>query len=182
MEKVKIHELAKNLGVDSKKLLEIAKENGIEAKSHLSSITKEESKVLERLLKGVFGKKSLKNINEKYKNLDYYNWLITLKNTKEIIGCINLRIDDHNDSVEFNYAIDNRFTNNGYMTETLMKIKQFALENLKVNRFQGGCCVENLASKKVMEKCGMHFEGTLRNYIKLKDGFHDMHMFSIINN
>ena len=65
MEKVKIHELAKNLGVDSKKLLEIAKENGIEAKSHLSSITKEESKVLERLLKGVFGKKSMENKKEK---------------------------------------------------------------------------------------------------------------------
>ena len=65
LEKVKIHELAKNLGVDSKKLLEIAKENGIEAKSHLSSITKEESKVLERLLKGVFGKKSMENKKEK---------------------------------------------------------------------------------------------------------------------
>ena len=65
MEKIKIHELAKNLGVDSKKLLEIAKENGIEAKSHLSSITKEESKVLEKLLKGVFGKKSMENKKEK---------------------------------------------------------------------------------------------------------------------
>ena len=65
LEKVKIHELAKNLGVDSKKLLEIAKENGIEAKSHLSSITKEESKVLERLLKGVFEKKSMENKKEK---------------------------------------------------------------------------------------------------------------------
>ena len=65
MEKIKIHELAKNLGVDSKKLLEVAKENGIEAKSHLSSITKEESKVLEKLLKGVFGKKSMENKKEK---------------------------------------------------------------------------------------------------------------------
>ena len=65
MEKIKIHELAKNLGVDSKKLLEVAKENGIDAKSHLSSITKEESKVLEKLLKGVFGKKSMENKKEK---------------------------------------------------------------------------------------------------------------------
>ena len=65
MEKIKIHELAKNLGVDSKKLLEIAKENGIEVKSHLSSITKEESMILEKLLKGVFGKKSMENKKEK---------------------------------------------------------------------------------------------------------------------
>ena len=51
MEKIKIHELAKKLGVEAKKVVEVAKENGIEAKSHLSSITEEEAKKLERLLK-----------------------------------------------------------------------------------------------------------------------------------
>jgi translation initiation factor IF-2 len=51
LEKIKIHELAKKLGVEAKKVVEVAKENGIEAKSHLSSITEEEAKKLERLLK-----------------------------------------------------------------------------------------------------------------------------------
>ena len=94
---------------------------------------------------------------------------------------VNLKIFDRNDSVEFNYAIDNRYTCNGYMTETLKEIINFALNRLKVNRIQGGCCVENLASKKVMEKCGMNFEGTLKKYIKLEDGYHDMYLFSITN-
>ena len=126
-------------------------------------------------------KASLKDIAEKYKQLDYYNWLITLKNSHQIIGAINLKVNNYNDSVEFNYAIDNQFTNNGYMTEALLKIKNFCLNELKVNRFQGGCCTENTASKKVMKKCGMQYEGTLKKYIKLQDGYHDMHMFSIIN-
>ena len=51
LEKIKIHELAKKIGVEAKKVVEVAKENGIEAKSHLSSITEEEAKKLERLLK-----------------------------------------------------------------------------------------------------------------------------------
>lgn len=125
-------------------------------------------------------KESLKGISEKYNNNEYYNWLITIKETNKIIGAINLRVNNYNDSVEFNYAIDNRYINNGYMTEALNEIKRFCFEELNVNRFQGGCVIKNLASKRVMEKCGMECEGILKSYIKLKDGFHDMYMFSII--
>lgn len=123
----------------------------------------------------------IKNKLERYQNDDYYNWVITLKETGNVIGAINLNVDNHNDSVQFNYAIDNRYTNKGYMTEALNEMKRFCLNDLKVNRFQGGCCIENIASKRVMEKCGMQYEGTLRSYINLKDGYHDMHMFSIIS-
>ena len=65
MEKIKIHELAKKLGVETKKVLEVAKANGIEAKSHLSSITEDEMKKIEKLIKGVSSKKSMENKKEK---------------------------------------------------------------------------------------------------------------------
>ena len=125
-------------------------------------------------------KQSLIRINEKYKNNDYYNWLITLKENNAIIGSINLTVNLRNDSVEFNYVIDNRYENKGYMTETLERIKKFCFDEVNINRFQGGCCVENMASKRVMEKCNMKCEGVLEKYIKLKDGYHDMYMFSIV--
>ena len=67
------------------------------------------------------------------------------------------------------------------MTEALNLVKDYCLNELKVNRFQGGCCVKNIASKRVMEKCGMQCEGILRKYIILDDGYHDMYMFSIVN-
>ena len=125
---------------------------------------------------------SLKGIDSKYLKDDYYNWVITLKDTKEIIGSINLKVEDINETVEFNYVIDERFWSNGYMSEALNLVKDYCLNELSVNRFQGGCCVENIASKRVMEKCNMQCEGVLRNYIILCDGYHDMYMFSIINN
>ena len=104
--------------------------------------------------------------------------MIILKETQEIIGSINLRVENKNESVEFNYVIDNRFVNKGYMTEALKEVKWFAFEVMNVNRFQGGCVVENIKSKRVMEKCDMECEGILKSYIKLKDGYHDMYMFS----
>ena len=81
----------------------------------------------------------------------------------------------------FNYAIDNRFTRQGFMTEALMRVKKFAFNEIGVHRFEGGCVKENIASKRVMEKCGLNQEGILKDYIKLADGYHDMFMFSEIN-
>ena len=51
LEKIKIHELAKKLNVETKVVLETAKKLEIEAKSHLSSITEEESKKIEKIIK-----------------------------------------------------------------------------------------------------------------------------------
>ena len=65
MEKIKIHELAKKLGVETKKVLDVAKGAGIEAKSHLSSITEDEVKKIEKLIKGVSKTKSMENKKER---------------------------------------------------------------------------------------------------------------------
>lgn len=122
---------------------------------------------------------ALKDIDLKYQNLDYYNWVVEEKESSRIVGMINFRVIEKNESVEFNYATDNRYVNKGYMTETLKAVIDFALNVINVNRIQGGCCVENIASKRVMEKCGLNLEGTLKKYVKLIDGYHDMHMFAI---
>ena len=64
---MKIYELAKKLEVDNKQLVEVANKNGIKVKSHLSNITEEEAKRLEKELKGVGKKKSMENQKEKKK-------------------------------------------------------------------------------------------------------------------
>lgn len=123
---------------------------------------------------------SLKGIDEKYNNIEYYNWLITIKDSKKIIGAIHLNVDNYTESVEFNYAIDERFQCKGYMTEALEVVKNYCLNDIKVNRIFGGCEINNIASKKVMEKCSFVYEGTLREHLKLGDGYHDMCVYSIV--
>ena len=123
--------------------------------------------------------KAFLTIENKYKHLDYYNWVFVLKDTWALIGMLHLSVTDKHDMVEFNYGIDNRYMKQGYMTEALKAITAFALDELQVNRIQGGCVVENVASRKVMEKCGYEYEATLKKYIKLSDGYHDMHLFAI---
>ncbi len=121
----------------------------------------------------------LSHITKKYDDNDYYNWVITQKDTGKIVGAINLKVKAEEDSVLFSYAIDNRFTGKGYMTEALAVVRDFALNQLQVSKFVGGCVVSNIASKKVMEKCGLKYEKTLKNHKKLSDGYHDMFFYSI---
>ena len=61
MGKIKIHELAKKLGLNSKEVIDKAMELGIEAKTHLSSIDEEDAKKIEAKLKGA----SKKEVQEK---------------------------------------------------------------------------------------------------------------------
>lgn len=126
-------------------------------------------------------KSGLIGIDEKYKNLDYYNWLITTKEDGKIIGLITFNVFEVNETVEVSYALDERYFNKGYMSEAVNKVKEFAFKEMNVNRFQASCCASNAASKRVIEKCGLNYEGTLKNYLKLKDGYHDMHMFGLVN-
>ena len=44
LEKIKIHELAKDLGVSSKEIIVKAQELGLDVKNHLSSINEEDAK------------------------------------------------------------------------------------------------------------------------------------------
>lgn len=120
----------------------------------------------------------LSHITKKYAENNYYNWAITKKDDEKIVGAINLKLDE-NDSVLFSYAIDNRFTGRGYMTEALAAVRDYALIKLGVSAFVGGCVSKNTASKKVMEKCGLIYQKTIKNYKELSDGFHDMDFYSL---
>ncbi len=58
MEKIRVYELSKELGVSSKKVLDVAKELDIEARSHVSTLSKDQvSKIKEKVL-GMLGASS----------------------------------------------------------------------------------------------------------------------------
>ena len=67
MGKLKVHELAKELGLESKELIKKAKEVGIEVTSHLSSLEEEQIQKIKNIFenKGVKSQKSMEQ--EKYK-------------------------------------------------------------------------------------------------------------------
>ena len=65
--KIKIYELAKEMNMESKKLMDFALKMGIDAKSHLSSISEEEAQMLKNKLKNDASKKQDKQVADNKK-------------------------------------------------------------------------------------------------------------------
>ena len=71
------------------------------------------------------------------------------------------------------YFINDTYWGKGYTTEALCEVIRFAFEENNVYRFEAGCLKENVASERVLQKCGFVKEAELKEYQwhdgKLKD-------------
>ena len=121
--------------------------------------------------------KSLEGIDLKYLDLSYYNWIICLKENNKIIGSINAHFIPQENKTIINYALDNNYKNNNYMSEALREVLRYLKEEVSIPLIECGCVIENKASKRVMEKANMIYQGVLEKEVLLKDGYHDMHLF-----
>lgn len=84
---------------------------------------------------------------------------ILLKTTCENIGYVQLVPIE--DGFEVGYHIAKQFTRNGYATEALKAFLEYIKTEKQIPKVYGICVSENIASKKVLEKCGFvkTFEG-----------------------
>lgn len=116
-------------------------------------------------------KEVLKTWIDDYRNIENYQWAIELKETGSVIGSAGLmNIDNHNENCEIGYCLGQRFWNKGIMTEVFLGIIEFAFHEIGFQRITGRHDVANTASGRVMEKCGLKYEGTLRKINKNNSG------------
>lgn len=108
-------------------------------------------------------KQLLKMWIDEYSSQENYNWAIELKETKNVVGSISLmNIDNNIENCEIGYCIGSSFWNKGITTEAFSAIINFAFKEVGFERITGRHHVDNPASGRVMEKCGLKYEGTLR--------------------
>ena len=96
----------------------------------------------------------------------------------ERLGGINLRWP-HKGVGELGYAIAPRHQGNGYATEAVRKVIDFAFQRLGAHRVQATCWVRNHPSTRVLSRAGLRKEGTLRGYLKQGRKVRDEFMFGI---
>ena len=127
-------------------------------------------------------KQFIEIILAKYKSGEYNDWALVAKDSGKMIGtCGFTKIDNENNSVEIGYIINPKFWGNGYATEAVKRILQFAFEELNVNRVEAKFMFGNEASLAVMEKSGMKLEGYLRDAIFVKGRYHTIGISSILS-
>ena len=87
----------------------------------------------------------------------YANWQIILKSENKAIGsaCFKYKPNEYG-QVEIGYGINSNYRNHGYMTETVMALSKWALRQPNVNSVIAETYKDNVASIRVLEKCGMN--------------------------
>ncbi len=116
-----------------------------------------------------------------YSRNDYYRWAIVEKGSGECIGQIAYFImDTDNQHGEIEYVIGPAFQGKGYATEATKAVIAYGFEKINLHRIEIDCRTENEASRSVIEKCGLTYEGVFRDFFWRKDHFEGRRVFSIL--
>lgn len=119
---------------------------------------------------------------DNYAEDNFYQWAIVLKDGNDKpIGTIGV-VDQNEelDILHIGYCIGSKWWHKGITSEALSAIIQFFFEEVKANRIESQHDPHNPNSGKVMLKCGLKYEGTLREADISNKGVVDAAMYSIL--
>jgi ribosomal-protein-alanine N-acetyltransferase len=125
-------------------------------------------------------KNLLENWIQNYSKNDFYQWAIVLKEINEPIGTIGASCHDWIKMVDFGYCIGKKWWHKGNTSEALNTLIKFFFEDVGVNRIEAKYHPENQNSGKVMTKCGMKYEGLMRQAFLYSCGLYDTIQYGII--
>lgn len=84
-------------------------------------------------------------------------WAVHLKYSQEFIGWCGLKYLEHSKEIDLGYRLLKAHWGKGYATEAASTCISYAFAHLKVSAVVARAHVDNLASLRVIEKCGMKF-------------------------
>lgn len=116
-----------------------------------------------------------------YKDNSFYQWAIELKDIGEPIGTISVvGMNEAIDMVHIGYCIGSLWWHKGYTSEAFSAIIPFFFDEVKVQRIESQHDPNNPNSGKVMRKCGLIYEGTLRKADRSNKGIVDACMHALL--
>lgn len=105
----------------------------------------------------------LKDWIAQYDNSQFYQWGIELKDSNQLIGSVgSVSLNNQTKSVHIGYCIGQKWWHQGIMSEALECLIEFFFNEVKVNRVESRHDPKNIGSGKVMQNCGMLYEGTIK--------------------
>jgi RimJ/RimL family protein N-acetyltransferase len=99
----------------------------------------------------------------------------------EFLGAISLlRFDWREHRGEVGYWVASWARRRGTATRAVMLLSRWALHDLGLTRLASHADIDNEASQKVAERCGIIREGVLRSYEERSGRRHDLVVFSLL--
>ncbi len=110
--------------------------------------------------------------------LKYYidnddRWAIVIKESSKVIGMVNIKPDNNRGKYYaklLSFALSPDYWGNGYMTEAVKRVVKYVFEEMNIDILTAFHYPLNIRSKRVIEKCGFKYEGTIEQGSKIYDG------------
>ena len=116
-----------------------------------------------------------------YGREDVYRWAVIEKQSGLCIGQIAFfLVDSKNRFAEIEYCIGRTFQNRGYATEATKAVMALGFDRIGLHKIQICTMTNNAPSMRVIEKCGFTYEGTLRDFFRVENGYVGRHYYSML--
>ena len=98
---------------------------------------------------------------------DHGRWAVHLRSNLEFMGWCGLKYLSETNEVDLGYRFMKKFWGNGYATEAALACIECGFTRLNLRQIVGRALPGNLASIKVLEKCGMKYlhEEVMHGYL-----------------
>lgn len=121
------------------------------------------------------------NYLEEYNVGTKYPFVILEKDTGKFIGVFLIKLDLYDeDCFEYTVYLDKKYWGKGICTEIMPYMEKVAFEEINTGNFRGFIMEKNIASEKVLQKCGFKLEkifevpgivGKIKSYWKTKEEY-----------
>lgn len=122
-------------------------------------------------------------IEARYARGEFFDWAIALAESGKMIGTVGFtKIYPSHNSAEIGYVLNPEYHKQGIGYEAAKRIVDFGFNELELHRIEARFMKGNTASKRLMEKLGMTFEGYSRDSMLVKGKYRTVGTCSILRN
>ena len=125
--------------------------------------------------------KLIRSINESFKNKSGINWAIIEKSSNKMVGYFGFwRIIPEHCRAEIGYALNPKYWENGFMTETLKTLIKFGFDKINFHSIEANVNPGNISSIKLLEKIGFKKEAYFKENFLFNGKFLDSIIYSLL--
>jgi ribosomal-protein-alanine N-acetyltransferase len=123
----------------------------------------------------------IKQLQQKTRNFKKLPFAISLGEKQHLIGIISLHtINQNSQRAQVGFWLNQKYWRQGYTTEALQAILQYAFHSLDFNRLESHVQPDNLASNQLFKSAGFQKEGTLHQWRKHNGKWIDINIYGLL--
>ncbi|MEB3429201.1 GNAT family protein [Citroniella saccharovorans] len=98
----------------------------------------------------------------------------------DIIGMVSLIIEKDGNLADLGYWLGEEYTKNGYATEAVSYVLEFAFTFLSLNKVQIKVHEDNFKSQNIPKRLGFRYDAILREHQRLHGRYVNLFLFSML--